>query len=184
MRLVTGLDFASDVSKLTYVTESPPISKRSGSAVRSAPSEWASDELSRGAKDWRASFPTPNRSRKLLPLAGTARKARVCGAANAKALVELSGTNENILSDPFCGTRFFQSILESGIYSIVTNADKTEEIDTSFFTDSVDLTEDFIGVPPKFKNCVRILSTKNWYGSRSLTIEMDQNMGIVQAYFI
>lgn len=104
--------------------------------------------------------------------------------ANAKALVELSGTNENILSDPFCGTRFFQSILESGIYSIVTNADKTEEIDTSFFTDSVDLTEDFIGVPPKFKNCVRILSTKNWYGSRSLTIEMDQNMGIVQAYFI
>ena len=104
--------------------------------------------------------------------------------ANAKALVELSGTNDTILSDPFCGTRFFQSILESGIYSIITNADKTEDIDISFFNDSVDLTEDFVGVPPKFKNCVRILSTKNWYGSRSLTIEMDQDTGIVQAYFI
>ena len=104
--------------------------------------------------------------------------------ANAKALVELSGTKDEVLSDPFCGTRFFQSILESGIYSIITNADKTEDIDTSFFTDSVDITEDFVGVPAKFKNCVHILSTKNWYGSRGLTIEMDQKLGIVQAYFI
>ena len=104
--------------------------------------------------------------------------------ANAKALVELSGTSDKVLSDPFCGTRFFQSILESGIYSIITNADKTDDIDTSFFTDSLDLTEEFVGILPKFKNCVRILSTKNWYGSRSLTIEMDQSAGIVQAYFI
>ncbi|MBR6089730.1 MAG: hypothetical protein IKP86_07340 [Anaerolineaceae bacterium] len=104
--------------------------------------------------------------------------------ANAKALVELSGTNEETLSDPFCGTRFFQSILESGIYSIITNADKTEDIDLSFFTDSNDLTKDFVGVPSKFNNCVRILSTSDWYGSRSLTIEMDQQVGIVRAYFI
>lgn len=104
--------------------------------------------------------------------------------ANAKALVELSGTSENTLSEPFCGTKFFQSIMESGIYSIITNADKTEDFDSSFFTDSLDLTEEFIGIPPKFKNCVRILSTKNWYGSRSLTIEMDQKVGIIKAYFI
>ncbi|MBQ6518028.1 MAG: hypothetical protein IJI14_04855 [Anaerolineaceae bacterium] len=104
--------------------------------------------------------------------------------ANAKALVELSGTNDKTISDPFCGTRFFQSILESGIYSIITNADKTEDIDTAFFTDSIDLTEDFVGVPQKFKKCVRILSTANWYGSRSLTIEMDGDIGFVQAYFI
>ena len=104
--------------------------------------------------------------------------------ANAKALIELSGTHDKILSDPFCGTRFFQSVLESGIYSIITNADKTEDIDTSYFTDSLDLTEDFVGVPPKFKNCVRILSTKNWYGSRSLTIEMNQESGLVKVYFI
>ena len=104
--------------------------------------------------------------------------------SNAKALVELSGTEDKTLSDPFCGTRFFQSILESGIYSIITNADKSENIDTSFFTDSLDRTEDFVGVPPKFKNCVRILSTQNWYGSRSLTIEMDREIGIVKAYFI
>ena len=104
--------------------------------------------------------------------------------ANAKALVELSGTHDQTISDPFCGTRFFQSILESGIYSIIINADKTEDIDNSFFTDSLDLTEEFVGVPAKFKNCVRILSTKNWYGSRSLTIEMDQDLGLVQAFFI
>ena len=67
---------------------------------------------------------------------------------------------------------------------INTNADKSENIDTSFFTDSLDRTEDFVGVPPKFKNCVRILSTQNWYGSRSLTIEMDREIGIVKAYFI
>ena len=103
--------------------------------------------------------------------------------SNAKALVELSGTYDKTISDPFCGTRFFQSILESGIYSIITNADKTEDIDTSFFTDSLNLTEDFVGVPAKFKNCVRILSTKNWYGSRSLTIEMNQDIGYVKAYF-
>ena len=104
--------------------------------------------------------------------------------SNAKALVELSGLYEHKIQDPFCGTRFFQSILESGIYSIITNAEKTEDVDQSFFSDSLDLTEDFVGVPAKFKNCVRILSTKNWYGSRSLTIEMDQNAGIVKAYFI
>ena len=104
--------------------------------------------------------------------------------ANAKALVELSGIYEKNISDPFCGTRFFQSLLESGICSIITNADKPEDVDTSFFTDSLDLTEDFVGLPLKFRNCVRILSTKNWYGSRSLTIEMDQVQGIVKAYFI
>ena len=104
--------------------------------------------------------------------------------SNAKALVELSGLYDHKIQDPFCGTRFFQSILEAGIYSIITNAEKTEDIDLSFFSDSLDLTEDFVGVPPKFKNCVRILSTKNWYGSRSLTIELDQGAGIVKAYFI
>lgn len=104
--------------------------------------------------------------------------------ANAKALVELSGLYEQNISDPFCGTRFFQSLLESGISSIITNADKPEDVDQSFFTDSLDLTEDFVGVPPRFRNCVRILSTKNWYGSRSLTIEMDQAQGIIKAYFI
>ena len=92
--------------------------------------------------------------------------------------------HDKTISDPFCGTRFFQSILESGIFSIITNADKTEDIDTSFFTDSLNLTEDFVGVPAKFKNCVRILSTRDWYGSRSLTIEMNQDVGYVKAYFI
>ena len=104
--------------------------------------------------------------------------------ANAKALIELSGTSDKTISDPFCGTRFFQSILESGIYSIITNADKTEDIDMTFFTDSTDLTRDFVGVPTKFKNCVRILSTADWYGSRCLNIEMDGETGFVQAYFI
>ena len=104
--------------------------------------------------------------------------------SNAKALIELSGTSDKTISDPFCGTRFFQSLLESGIYSIITNADKTEDIDTTFFTDSVDRTEEFISVPAKFKNCVRILSAANWYGSRSLNIEMDREIGLVQAYFI
>ena len=103
---------------------------------------------------------------------------------NTKAVVELSGVHDPKLSDPFCGTRFFQSLLESGIYSVITNADKTEDIDMSFFSDSLDLTEDWVGVPQKFKNCVRILSTKDWYGSRSLTLEMDQKHGIVKAYFI
>ena len=103
---------------------------------------------------------------------------------NAKAVVELSGVHDPKLSDPFCGTRFFQSLLESGIYSVITNADKTEDIDMSFFSDSLDLTGDWVGVPQKFKNCVRILSTKDWYGSRSLTMEMDQEHGIVKAYFI
>ena len=60
----------------------------------------------------------------------------------------------------------------------------TDDIDLSFFTDSLDITEDWVGVPQKFKNCVRILSTKDWYGSRSLTLEMDQKHGIVKAYFI
>ena len=104
--------------------------------------------------------------------------------SNAKALIELSGTSDKTISDPFCGTRFFQSLLESGIYSIITNADKTEDIDTTFFTDSVDRTEEFISVPAKFRNCVRILSAANWYGSRSLNIEMDREIGLVQAYFI
>ena len=104
--------------------------------------------------------------------------------SNAKALIELSGTSEQIISDPFCGTRFFQSLLESGIYSIITNAEKPEDIDLSFFTDSLDLTEDWVGVPMKFKNCVRILSTKDWYGSRSLNIEMDPELGIVKAFFV
>ena len=103
---------------------------------------------------------------------------------NAKAIVEFSGAADQMISDPFCGTRFFQSITESGIYSIITNADKPDDIDLSFFTDSLDITEDWVGVPPKFKNCVKILSTKNWYGSRSLNIEMDREQGIIKAYFI
>ncbi len=104
--------------------------------------------------------------------------------SNAKALVEFSGVSEQAVSDPFSGTRFFQSLVEAGIYSIITNADKTDDVDLSFFTDSLDITEDWVGVPPKFKNCVRILSTKNWYGSRSLNIELNRDLGIVKAYFI
>ena len=103
---------------------------------------------------------------------------------NAKALVELSGLTEQLISDPFCGCRFFQSLSETGIYSIITNADKTEDIDASFFTDSKDLTENWVDVPAKFKNCVRILSTRDWYGSKSLTIELDQKQGFVKAFFI
>ena len=82
------------------------------------------------------------------------------------------------------GTRFFQSLNEADIYSIITNADKTDDVDTSFFTDSLDITEDWVGVPAKFKNCVKILSTKNWYGSRSLNIDLDREQSIVRAYFI
>ena len=104
--------------------------------------------------------------------------------SNAKALVELSGIYEQTIQDPYCGTSFFQSLYESGIYSITTNADKPDDVDPSFFTDSLDLTEDFISVPAKFKNCVRILSTKDWYGSRSLTIEMDRKAGVVRAFFV
>ena len=104
--------------------------------------------------------------------------------SNAKALVEFSGVGEHAVSDPFCGTRFFQSLDESGICSIITNADKTDDVDTSFLTDSLDLTEDWVGVPAKFKNCVRILSTRNWYGSRSLRIESNYEQGIVKAFFI
>ncbi|MBQ6509710.1 MAG: hypothetical protein IJI07_09590 [Flexilinea sp.] len=104
--------------------------------------------------------------------------------SNAKALVEFSGVGEHAVSDPFSGTRFFQSLNESGICSIITNADKTDDVDTSFLTDSLDLTEDWVGVPAKFKNCVRILSTRNWYGSRSLTIESNHDQGIVKAFFI
>ena len=104
--------------------------------------------------------------------------------SNAKALVEFSGVGEHAVSDPFCGTRFFQSLNESGICSVITNADKTDDVDTSFLTDSLDLTEDWVGVPAKFKNCVRILSTRNWYGSRSLRIEANQDQGIVTAFFI
>ncbi len=103
---------------------------------------------------------------------------------NAKAIVEFSGVADQKISDPYCGTRFFQSISESGIFSIITNADKTDDIDLSFFTDSLDITADWVGVPQNFRNCVRILSTRNWYGSRSLNIEMDQETGIIKAYFI
>ena len=56
--------------------------------------------------------------------------------------------------------------------------------DLSFFTDSLDITADWVGVPQNFRNCVRILSTRNWYGSRSLTIESNQEQGIVKAFFI
>ena len=108
----------------------------------------------------------------------------IVAEGDAKALVEFSGVGEHAVSDPFCGTRFFQSLNESGIVSIITNADKTDDVDTSFLTDSLDLTEDWVGVPAKFKNCVRILSTRNWYGSRSLTIESNQDQGIVKAFFI
>ena len=104
--------------------------------------------------------------------------------SNAKALVELSGTTDKYLSDPFCGTRFFQSLMESGIYPIITNADRVDNIDQSFFTDSMDLTEDFVGVPEKFRNCVRILPTRGWYGSRALTIEMNPVEGVVKAFFV
>ncbi len=104
--------------------------------------------------------------------------------SNAKALVELSGLKENYISDPFCGTQFYQSMQESGISSIITNADKPEDIDTSFFTDSRDLSADWIGIPEKFRGCVRILSTKNWYGSRSLVIHMDPAACVTRAGFI
>ena len=104
--------------------------------------------------------------------------------SNAKAIVELSGTTDQYLSDPFCGTRFFQALMESGIYPIITNADNLEEVDLSFFTDSKDLADDWVGIPPKFRNCVRILPTKGWYGSRSLTIEMNPFEGITKAFFI
>lgn len=104
--------------------------------------------------------------------------------SNAKALVELSGIKENYISDPFCGTQFFQSMQESGISSIITNADKSEDIDYSFFTDTRDLTSSWIDIPEKFRGCVRILSTNGWYGSRSLVIHMDPDAGFTRAGFI
>lgn len=104
--------------------------------------------------------------------------------SKARAIVELSGWDEKHISDPCGGTQFFQSLKESGIHTIITNAGKPEYIDHSFFTDSADHVKEWIDVPPKFNNCIRILSTKGWYGSKSLTIYMDRNEGVTRAYFI
>lgn len=104
--------------------------------------------------------------------------------SNAKAIIELSGWDEQFVSEPFAGTQFFQGLTESGIAAITTNADKPEYIDRSFFLDSPDISEEWISIPAKYRNSIRIISTRGWYGSKGLIIEMNQNEGLTRASFI
>ncbi len=103
--------------------------------------------------------------------------------SNTLALVEVSNSERNRISDPPMGTQFFQNLLEAGIYMILINENTPESIfNDEFLNTQPNITDRWCDLPEKFVPCIKVFPTRGFKGSTTMDIALDQEAGKTTIY--
>lgn len=104
--------------------------------------------------------------------------------SNTLALVEISGVENNKISDPPMGTQLFQNLLEAGIFMIVMNLKSEKSIlDWEFLQAQPNVSDQWCKLPEKYVNCIKVLPAKGYRNSKKINIALNQEIGKTVIYF-
>ena len=100
---------------------------------------------------------------------------------NARAIVELTGSEVGIPDEPSLGTHFFQDLLEGQIYPLAVNLNR-DTFNTQFFEASPNHLLEWLPGAENLKDCLRLISTADYSPESRFDILIDEFDGSVLAY--
>lgn len=102
---------------------------------------------------------------------------------HTRALVELAGPDIGPEPEPSLGTHFFQDLLESQIYPLAIELNKTSSsFNHAFFYDSPNRLDEFITIDDHLKDALRLICVSDVAPNQHICLIMDEEKGQAIAY--
>lgn len=104
---------------------------------------------------------------------------------HARAIVEISDSNNGKIADPMVGTNFYQTMLEVGIYAISINRYRESNIvDDAFFAQQPNQVRQWLeDLPKTLADVIQVYPVTGYKDARQLKIALNKTAGNVTAYF-